>query len=339
MVAHSKTHMSGLKLSKKKTKFIAEIASSHNGSEKNFIDLITYLKTSKVDFVKIQVFKTDDLAHKSFKFYKILKKINLNYKVIDKAIKLLIKNKKKIILEPFDDTSYIFCKKYCKKAYLKISSSEVDNKYILMDALKNFKLIFLSIPAKKISNIKNLLKNFKKFKRKIILTYGFQSFPTDYKDLRLSIIREIKKFHSNVCYADHTTSNDLSKNLMVISKSIELGANFIEKHITLNRFKNFPDSDSSLDKQQFEEFLNFFKTKIPEKKNISLKEKYYSTVMRKYAVTKKNINKNSLVNVKDIKFLRTNTKGIDKVKFFKLKNLVTNKKLKKNEILQTKFFK
>ena len=33
MVAHSKTHMSGLKLSKK-TKFIAEIASSHNGSEK-----------------------------------------------------------------------------------------------------------------------------------------------------------------------------------------------------------------------------------------------------------------------------------------------------------------
>ena len=35
----------------------------------------------------------------------------------------------------------------------------------------------------------------------------------------------------------------------------------------------------------------------------------------------KNINKNSLVNVKDIKFLRTNTKGIDK--FFKLKNLVT----------------
>ena len=116
---------------------------------------------------------------------------------------------------------------------------------------------------------------------------------------------------------------------MVISKSIELGANFIEKHITLNRFKNFPDSDSSLDKQQFEEFLNFFKTKIPEKKNISLKEKYYSTVMRKYAVTKKNINKNSLVNVKDIKFLRTNTKGIDKIKFFKLKNLVTNKKIKK----------
>ena len=37
--------------------------------------------------------------------------------------------------------------------------------------------------------------------------------------------------------------------------------------------------------------------------------------MRKYAVTKKNINKNSLVNVKDIKFLRTNTKGIDKIKF------------------------
>ena len=52
-----------------KTKFIAEIASSHNGSKKNFLNLIKSLIKIDVDIIKIQIFNVDDLAHKSYKFY------------------------------------------------------------------------------------------------------------------------------------------------------------------------------------------------------------------------------------------------------------------------------
>jgi len=329
--------MRGHKLNKN-VKFIAEIASSHNGSDKNFLKLVNFLINSEVDLIKIQVFKLNDLAHRTYKFYKTLKKINLNFKLIEKSLKIILKKKKKVILEPFDEKSYSFCKKFRDKVYLKISISEIDNETIFKDALNNFKKIFVSISGNKEKEIKKLLKTNSKYKKRIIPTYGFQSFPTNYKDLRLSIIKKIKKLTKNICYADHTTADSFVLNLSTISKSIECGANYIEKHITLDRFKNYPDSDSSLDLDQFNDLLKFFKINIPVKSKLSSAEKKYSIVMKKYAVIFNNIKKGSKIFLKDIKFLRTNFKGIEKNNLEKFKNIKAKKNLKKNEILEKKFF-
>jgi len=329
--------MRGHKLNKN-VKFIAEIASSHNGSDKNFLKLVNFLVNSEVDLIKIQVFKLNDLAHRTYKFYKTLKNINLNFKLIEKSLKIILKKKKKVILEPFDEKSYFFCKKFRDKVYLKISISEIDNETIFKDALNNFKKIFVSISGNKEKEIKKLLKTNSKYKKRIIPTYGFQSFPTNYKDLRLSIIKKIKKLTKNICYADHTTADSFVLNLSTISKSIECGANYIEKHITLDRFKNYPDSDSSLDLDQFDDLLKFFKINIPVKSKLSSAEKKYSIVMKKYAVIFNNIKKGSKILLKDIKFLRTNFKGIEKNNLEKFKNIIAKKNLKKNEILEKKFF-
>jgi len=329
--------MNGCKLNKK-VKFIAEIASSHNGSKKNFLKLVNFLVNSSVDIIKIQVFTVGGLAHSSYKFYKTLNKIHLNFKLIEKSLKIILKKKKEVILEPFDEESYSFCKKFRDEVFIKISSSEMDNKIIFKDALYNFRKIFVSVAGNSEKEIKKLLKINSKYKKKIIPTYGFQSFPTDYKNLRLSIIKKIKKLTKNICYADHTTSDSLALNLLTISSSINCGANYIEKHITLDRFKNFPDSDSSLDLNQFDEMLKFFTIIIPEKLKLSSTEKKYSVSMKKYAVIIKNVKKNSNISTKDIKFLRTNLEGINKYDFGKLKNIIATKDISKNEILQKKFF-
>jgi sialic acid synthase SpsE len=329
--------MNGCKLNKK-VKFIAEIASSHNGSKKNFLKLVNFLVNSSVDIIKIQVFTVGGLAHSSYKFYKTLNKIHLNFKLIEKSLKIILKKKKEVILEPFDEESYSFCKKFRDEVFIKISSSEMDNKIIFKDALYNFRKIFVSVAGNSEKEIKKLFKINSKYKKKIIPTYGFQSFPTDYKNLRLSIIKKIKKLTKNICYADHTTSDSLALNLLTISSSINCGANYIEKHITLDRFKNFPDSDSSLDLNQFDEMLKFFTIIIPEKLKLSSTEKKYSVGMKKYAVIIKNVKKNSNISTKDIKFLRTNLEGINKYDFGKLKNIIATKDISKNEILQKKFF-
>jgi len=67
-------------------------------------------------------------------------------------------------------------------------------------------------------------------------------------------------------------------------------------------------------------------------------EKKYSVDMKKYAVLKKKIKKKLKVSSKDVKFLRTGTEGIDINQFKKVQNLSTKKNLKKDEILQKKFF-
>ena len=84
--------------------------------------------------------------------------------------------------------------------------------------------------------------------------------------------------------------------------------------------------------------LKFFKTEIPIKSKLSAMEKKYSVGMKKYAVLKKKIKKNLKVSSKEVKFLRTETRGVDINQFKKVQNLFTKKNLKKNEILQKKFF-
>jgi len=329
--------MNGHKLDKQ-VKFIAEIASSHNGSKKNFLKLVDYLIKSKVDIIKIQIFKVDSLAHNSYKFYKILKKINLNINFIEQSLKKILKTNKKVILEPFDEDSYLFCKKFKDKVYIKISTSELDSRSILEDALKNFKKIFISIAGMNELEIKKIFKSNFRYKKKIIPTYGFQSFPTNHNTLRLLIIKKIRKFTKNICYADHTESTSLALNLLIILNSINYGANYIEKHITLDRFKNFPDSDSSFDLDQFDEMLKFFKTKILLKSKLSQNEKKYTNIMQKYAVLSKNVKKNKILSKENIKFLRTSLKGVNKIVFKNFKKIFAKKNLYKNQILQKKNF-
>ena len=122
-------------------KFINEIASTHDGSTKELNKLVKDIKINKGDYIKFQIFKNSELCHKTSKLFKGLKKIELSFKFWEKLIQ---KNKKRknIILEPFDEKSYIFSKKFKKDVLIKISSSEHDNQWMINDAIKNFKKVF-----------------------------------------------------------------------------------------------------------------------------------------------------------------------------------------------------
>ena len=53
--------------------------------------------------------------HKSCKYYDVLKRIALPKKFIEKIIHLILKAKKDVVLEPFDNESLKFCKKFGNK--------------------------------------------------------------------------------------------------------------------------------------------------------------------------------------------------------------------------------
>ena len=186
-----------------KTNFIAEIASSHNGSYKNLKNVSNQLLKSNVDYIKFQIFKADELAHTKFKFYKILKKIELNKDFFKKEIYKALKKKKKIILEPFDDESFNFCNHFKSKVCVKISISEKDKNNWIAKSLQNFKLVFLSISGLTLNELIQIRKKYKNHP-KLVYTYGFQSFPTKTNDLRLGFIKDLSIKGFKICYADHT---------------------------------------------------------------------------------------------------------------------------------------
>ena len=74
--------------------------------------------------------------------------------------------------------------------------------------------------------------------KEIIVQFGFQSYPTETKDLAINKLLEIKKFFPNYKYsfADHVDSlDDFSVNLPSILSA--LGIDYIEKHTFFPRNK------------------------------------------------------------------------------------------------------
>ena len=330
------TLMNGKKLINK-PEVIVEIASTHSGSYPRLIKLVNEAITVKADYIKFQIFKNKYLCHNSSKYYSGLSKIEISFDKWERIIKKY-KNKIKIILEPFDEQSYIFCKKFKKDIHIKISSSESDNYNIITDSLKNFEKVFFNISGKKEKDINKFLEAHKNFKKKLILLYGYQDFPTDLKNLRFKLIKKINDKGFNVGYADHSNTENPLLSYKASFIAVSMGAKYLEKHFTINRKKKFPDFISSFEKKDFFDYCVFFKSisNFFDRNNISLAEIKYTNEMGKHAVAKLNLKKGRRINQNDILFLRTNKLGLTRKNFFKntkFKTLKLKKDCKKNEIL------
>ena len=333
--AHLETLIAGKVLTN--INFIAEIASTHNGNIKRLNKILSNLKRGNADFIKLQIYKNSKLNHETSRFYKNLKKIEISYKNWEKIINNYY-NSKRLILEPFDQDSYKFCKKFKSKVLIKISSSEIYNFEIIKDAIKNFKMVFLNISGFKDKDLKTLTNFFKKNKKKIVLLYGFQSFPSKLKDIRFNLIDILNKKKFITGYADHSNTDNKIESYIGTALAISKNVKFIEKHVTLNRHKKPPDFSSSFEINDFENYLNYFKSKFLFNNKIkqSFDEIKYGAEMHKFAVLKKNVKKGKEIKLNDLTFLRTNQTGLTLLDINK--NIKKKKKYKKNylknEILQ-----
>ena len=332
----------------KKIKFITEIASSHQGNFKNLIYLTEQHLKLKSDFLKYQIFKTKNLIRKKTSLFDHYKRIEISFSKWEKIIKKY-QSKTNLILEPFDLESYKFCKKFKKNVDIKISTSECDNIELISDALKNFKKVFINFSGLRKSDIIKIIKiiKIKKNKKKIILMYGFQSYPTNRSNLRLDLFKLFKNEGFQSGYADHSKYG-INKNLIntckfVISKKCK----YIEKHVCIDLNSKPLDYETSINIQDF----NFFRKEVltknkPKKfnylKSRSHKEIKYSLGMHKFAFAKNHIKKGDKINLKQIEFFRSPSleEGLTRLDFYKnrvftKKNIPKNKQVYSNMI----FFK
>ena len=144
---------------------------------------------------------------------------------------------------------------------------------------------------------------------------GFQNFPTKIEDTNLGKISLIKEtFKTKIGYADHIDSNQNLYSFSIPLMAYTLGAEIIEKHITLNRKSKSTDYYSSLDPKEFKKFVDFFKKSnkafSAKKWDLSNAEIKYRKFNKTFAVAKLNFFKGHKIKVKDLHFKRTNKSGI-----------------------------
>jgi len=270
-------------IKRKRPFLIAEIGINHNGSIELAKRLIDLAKKYNFDSVKFQKRDSDICVPEQQKgkmrttpwgdmtYLEYRKKIEFNsreYKEIDNYCK---KIKIDWFSSVWDANSLKFMKQFNTK-YNKVASAMLTNQALLELIAKEKKLTFISTGMSKMRDINQAVNIFKRNKCNFVLMHCVSNYPCPEEDLNLNLITTLKKeFKCKIGYSGHESS---------VSPSLAawfLGADYIERHITLERSMYGTDQAASLSEQGIRELTSLL-TKFPQmlgngKKVISKEEK------------------------------------------------------------------
>ena len=295
-------------MKKNKVVIIAEAGINYNGSFKNAKKLIDVAAKAGAHYIKFQTYNLDDMVIKKSPLadyqkqrtsidtqYEMLKKYNIKKSVYPKLIEHCKKKKINFLSSPFDVNSINFLKKLKVKIF-KIPSGEITNYPYLKVLAKLSSKIILSTGMSTIKEIKKALEILIKFgtkKNNITILHCVSDYPTKYKNVNLKNILSLKnKFKIKIGFSDHTNDN-LSSIL-----AVALGAEIIEKHITLSNKARGPDHIASLNPKNFLQFVRDIKNAQiilgSEERRVTTSEKKNLKVARKSIYATKNITKGEI---------------------------------------------
>lgn len=305
---------------KKYPYFIAEVGVNHENDLGLAKKMIKQAANAGASAVKFQTYKANLLASKNSPAYWDITKVKINsqYKLFKKYDKFNFKHylelkktcdkyKVDFLSTPFDNDSAEFINKLVK--YFKIASADITNKPLIDKILSFNKPIIFSTGAsniKEITNTYNYIRN-KNKKIDIAILHCILSYPTKYDDCNLNMIKLFKKKFNKalIGISDHAIPD---KNMMILTKAYDLGAQIIEKHFTEIKLKGKNNNDH-FHSINAEDLKNFYFNihlinKVLGKENKIRKVLSCERASRKFArrsmYTSKKIQKNETLTQKNI---------------------------------------
>ena len=236
---------------------------NHNGNISNAKKIIDVAKKYKVDFIKLQTYSASSLTIKSkrkdFLIQKGLWKGKKLWDLYDKAKtpfswqKILFdyakKKKIKCFSTPFDEPAVDLLEKLSCPIY-KIASFEINHFPLIKKIAQTKKPIIISTGMAQIKDI-DLAVNFAKKNgcKEIIILYCVSNYPSKIEDFNFKNIEIIKKrYNCKVGFSDHSIDN------RVASAAVLAGADYVEKHIALDKQKSGFDIKFSLKGKEIKKF-------------------------------------------------------------------------------------
>jgi len=267
------------------TYIVAELSANHNGNLQTALNTIKTAKECGANAIKIQTYTADTMTLNSEKEDFIIKGGTLwdgkrLYELYQEAYtpwewhKDLFDYAKKIGIDifstPFDKSAVDFLERFDPPAY-KIASFEITDYELVRYVASKRKPIIISTGIATIQEIQDVVDICKKEgNHDIILLKCTSAYPAPYEDANLKTIPNMKEtFGVEVGFSDHTLG--IEAPIVAVS----LGAKMIEKHFIIDKSIGGPDSDFSLDKQEFANMVQAVRKaeKLLGKVDYSLTEK------------------------------------------------------------------
>ncbi len=325
-----------------KIKLIAEIGINHKGSYKIAKKLIDSAIDSgcwgiKFQYRNIQRFynSTNEIGDEMISDE--IKKSYLSSRDIYSLKDYAKKHNLKVGISFFNQEDL---KDVCKKKnifdFIKIPSAELKNYELVSSANKYSDIVILSTGGHNLKEIKNAVSLYSFLTNPIYLLCT-SNYPSEIGSQNLATIDNLKKIKNiRIGYSSHDKDYEIPLIAAV------LGAEFIERHVTLNKDDKGLDHSSSSDPSELKslgKILNNLDRIYGNKtKPVNQGEKINMQNLGTSLYAKKNIKEGEKLLLKDV-VVKAPKKGMNVEEFNKLNNKILKKSLLKNEAITESHFK
>jgi N-acetylneuraminate synthase len=328
---------------------IAEIGVNHNGDIKMAKKLIDVAADAGADAVKFQkrhltstyqkhVIENPEFYDQAFQYLiPILKEVEFNEKQYKELAEYAKKRGLIFFTTPFDEPSVDFLEKNINPPLYKIASADLINFPLLEKIIKTKKPLILSTGMSDLNEIDETIAWLLKKKTEFAILHCQSTYPAPLDTLNLSMIQKLKnRYGINVGYSGH------EQGIYHTLQAAALGANIIERHITLDKNLPGPDHLASLEPQEFQTLVKLIKdyeiamgNKI---KKVSRGEIANRLTLRKSLVAAANIPKGTILTRPMITAKSPGT-GLSPQRLYNLIGKKTLKDYKADELfLESDFF-
>lgn len=239
--------------------FIAEISGNHNGKIENALKLIRLAKEAGADAVKLQTYTPDTMTIKCDQdYFKVKGGLWDNYTLYDlyqwahtpwEWHEELFAEAKKLGItcfsSPFDETAVDFLEGFNVPAY-KVASFEVADLLLIEKIAQTKKPVIISTGMANKKEIGEAIDTIRKYHDNLVVLHCVSGYPTPVEQSNINTISTIRNdFNVLTGLSDHTLSCTAG------IASVALGSCLIEKHFIDDRANKGPDSEFSLNPEEF----------------------------------------------------------------------------------------
>jgi N-acetylneuraminate synthase/N,N'-diacetyllegionaminate synthase len=239
---------------------IAEAGVNHNGSIELALQLVDAAKASGADAVKFQTFRAERLAsraaHKAAyqerttasteSQFQMLQRLQLDVaahrRLIDRCKQVGIQ----FLSSPFDMESVDLLAEMDLPLF-KVPSGEITNLAFLQHIARKGKPMIVSTGMSTLGEVEEAVQVLRDAgATQVTLLHCVTEYPAPYNEINLRAMQTLKAaFGLPVGYSDHTPGIEIAV------AAVALGAEVIEKHLTLDRALPGPDHHASLEPAEF----------------------------------------------------------------------------------------
>lgn len=252
------------RLARGETYFIAEMSANHGGSFERAMEIVDLAHAAGADCLKLQTYTADtmtlDAISEEFmnrgglwdgiSMYDLYSQAYTPWEWHADIKERCDRLGMDFMSSPFDSTSVDFLEQFNPVAY-KIASFELTDIPLIKYAASKGRPMIMSTGIATPVEIEEAVEACRlEGNDDITLLKCCSCYPTDFAEMRLALIPEMKRrFNTAIGLSDHSAGH------LGVVAAVALGARIIEKHLCVNRSVETADSKFSLEPDEFKEMI------------------------------------------------------------------------------------